>query len=142
MPATTMHHIWLLMLDVEPQIEMHTEKVRRLVIPKGVAGICETPPDTTAIDAARIMVGGEWHRAPTHTRTVHYITMKTNDGIYTHVEIPDGFTLLQRTLPMPTSDDPQAMVFTQYALVHTLAYKAPDIIHTTKRTPPPDTTTT
>jgi hypothetical protein len=141
MPATTIHHtIRLLMLDVEPEIEMTTEIVRQIVIPKGIAGIVATPPDTTAIDAARIMVGGEWHNAPTHTLTVHYITMPTNDGYLVHVNIPDGYTLLQRTLPLdPTSDDPQATVFTQYALVHTYAYDDRGIMHTI-HPPPPDTT--
>jgi len=124
MPQYKHHKVHLLTNNI--QIEMHTEHIKRLPL-TALAGECDTPIELGCLDAAQIVVGGEWSYCENvRVRAISVVI----DGQM--IDIPQGYDIIQRTI---------SGQYKQYALIRTTIHKE-DIIHTTKRTPPPDTTTT
>jgi hypothetical protein len=120
------HHKVHVLSSDHMRVEVHTEHIRRLPL-TALAGECDTPMDGAPIDAAEIVVGGVWSYCENiRVRAISVVI----DGQM--IDIPAGYEIVQRTI---------SGQYKQYALVRTTIHED-DIIHTTKRTPPPDTTTT
>lgn len=124
MPDYKHHKVYVLSAD-NMRVETHTEHIKRLPLAP-LAGVCDTPIELHSIDAVQIVVGGDWSYCENvRVRAISVVI----DGQM--IDIPAGHDIVERTI---------SGQYKQYALIRTTVHKA-DIIHYTKRTPPPDTTT-